>query len=163
MIFEKLKAMEPFQRDPEKLDRTMYMEDGSIWAKSGGLLKFYILPDEEDPLNSVIVEMDSMTCGKMCWYDWEMDGVGSVAEMLFGGSQVDAVATWMLQNGIAFGQSFWLDMSFGCGETQSMDSVWPEYWSEVDYEVVEVEPLPGGSDAVAESWEAYIGRMYSLL
>lgn len=157
--FDGIAGFDDPRPQPGVLNRTVYMEDGSIWSPKGGLLRFTIHVDPCEP-SWIHVVLESDCCEEMCWFDWELEAV-TPEEILFDSCQPGEIAKWMLENGIAFDQPFWLDMSFSAGSSHTLDSVYPEYWTEVDYEVVKVEWMH--PDDVATSWEAFLGRCFFLL
>ena len=79
----------------------------------------------------------------------ELDAIGPIEEVL----DIRDVETFLLQQGIAPGQPFWLWVNI---EYYQSGWEYPEWDADVDYAVTSV--VPWSRERAAEAWEAFYGR-----
>jgi len=89
------------------------------------------------------------------WLSGEMDAVGDLDDIL-GVSEVEGVEQFLLENGIAPGQPFFVQTAFWCHQ-----DYWGEWDSGVEMEVVDI--AKWDPERVAIAWEAFFMRKRVLV
>lgn len=84
------------------------------------------------------------------WLAYEFDTCGNLGDIL-GASTGDEVERFLLENGIAPFQRFYLHIS-----ASYYKDYWGEYDSEFDYEVLNIEPWD--TNRICTEWEAFWAR-----
>ena len=155
-IFMKIKQVEPAHQEPDTQwpvvgDGAIY---GNMWAK------VRLIATEDWEWGSLNLEFDGDGPPHDHWLSFELDGLGGLSEVMGldpnASGLISDLETYLLQQGIAPGQPFWVEMRYSVERSPEGYLGCVEYDSEVDWGTTMVEPW--STERAASAWEALIGR-----
>ena len=127
--------------------RALYLPEGPSW--------FWVIGDDQDELCSLDLEFDCELPPRSHWLSWELNEGASLRDILVVGDSQD-LEECLLRSGIAPGQPFMVWARYTVVRLPATTDA-PEDWeTEVDWEVVRIEPW--SPDRASQAWEAFYGR-----